>query len=165
MNRLAYKETSVSIERSQSAIRELLRKYGAGGLQFNEDFAKNSIILRFSYSVNGSEAGPTLYFVRLQAQVPAVKQIRGKYTMRKRSQAAIDRELDQNHRAAWRAVYYALKSRMESITYGIETFEEAFLAHFEAGIGPEGRPVTIGERIIPRLREGQLALTEGTQTP
>ncbi|KKL50766.1 hypothetical protein LCGC14_2302160, partial [marine sediment metagenome] len=63
----------------------------------------------------------------------------------------------------WRAVYWALKSRMESISYGIETFEQAFLAHFEAGLDEKGRSVTIGDRLIPRLRAGQLALPEGKQ--
>ena len=145
----AYKDTAVPIERSQSHIRELLYKYGADGIQFSELRRECKIQMRFMYEVEGEKGkGKVTYMVRIEAAVP---------------EARTEQRRGQNERSCWRAVYWALKSRMESISYGIETFEQAFLAHFEAGLDEKGRSVTIGDRLIPRLRAGQLALPEGKQ--
>jgi len=152
---IAYRDTEVPTERSQSHIRDLLYKYGASGIQFTESLFDQKIQMRFAYQVQENGQAKVTYFVRIQAEVPEMP------PQDRRTTAAM-RKHDQIVRAGWRAIYWALKSRMESIDYGIETFEEAFLAHFEAGVDDKGRSVTIGERVIPRLRAGQLALVEGT---
>jgi len=154
MKHIAYKGTAVPTERSQTHIRELLYRYGADGIQFSESRKEAKIQMRFMYEVDGEKA-KVLYFVRIEA---AILEASGK------PGTARERKQQQSGRSAWRAVYWALKSRMESIDYGIETFEQAFLAHFEAGIDEHGRTLTVGERIIPRLRAGQLALTEKAKT-
>lgn len=143
---LAYKKTEVSIEKSQKHIRHLLYRYGAAAIQFTEQFNEGKIQMRFRYDVEG-EPKKIMYMVRMEAAIPHAERQKAR---------------EQNERAAWRAIFYALKSRMESVDYGIETFEQAFLAHFEAGVDDKGHAVTIGERLIPRLRAGQLALPEKT---
>ena len=155
MKRTAYRGTEVPVERSQSHIRELLYRYGADGIQFSESRKEGKIQMRFMYEVNG-DPEKVVYFVRIEAVVLEPGGRSGT--------AAMERKQHQAGRAAWRAVYWALKSRMESINYGIETFEQAFLAHFEAGIDEHGRTLTVGERIIPRLRAGQIALPEKAKT-
>lgn len=152
MKPIAYKHTDVAAEKSQRHIKILLYNYGATGIQFTEEFVENKIQMRFRYDLNG-EGKKTIYMVRMEAQIRQPS--RQPKTRDQRFRAR-----EQGERAAWRAIFYALKSRMVSIDYGIETFEQAFLAHFEAGIDEHGHAVTIGERIIPRLREGQLALPE-----
>ena len=160
---MAYGDTAVPVERSQKGIRDLLQKYGASIVQFNEDFGGGKISMRFSYAVTpGEGAEPLVYRVRLQAIVPAVKETRQTRSgaVRDRGARTVQQDRERSQRAAWRAVYYALKSRMESVTYGIETFEEAFLAHFEAGVDRHGNTFTVGDRLIPRLKSGRLALAE-----
>jgi hypothetical protein len=163
---MAYGDTAVPVERSQKGIRDLLQKYGASVVQFNEDFGGGKISMRFSYAVavtvSKEGAEPLIYRVRLQAVVPAVKETRRTPSggVRDRGARTVQQDRERNQRAAWRAVYYALKSRMESVSYGIETFEEAFLAHFEAGVDRAGNTFTIGDRLIPRLQAGRLALAE-----
>jgi hypothetical protein len=63
---------------------------------------------------------------------------------------------EQYERGIWRAVFWAIKSRMESVEFGIETFQEAFLSHFEI----PGTNNQIGDILIPRLETGHLRLTE-----
>ena len=149
-----YKQTAVQVDKTHSHIRGLLIRYGAKGVQFTDEFVDNKVQMRFRYDIDGV-GGTVIYFVRMEADIPTAKEKSGQ---RKKSFAIMLKEKDQGKRATWRAIYWALKSRMESVTYGIETFEQAFLAHFEAGLDAQGRPITIGERLIPRLREGQLAL-------
>lgn len=152
MKRLAYKNTAVPSGRSQEHIRNLLYKYGASGIQFTDQIKEKKIQMRFMYEIKEviDDKPSAIYFVRIEAQVP--------YFTTGNISAAEAKRRDQNLRAAWRAIYWALKSRMESIDYGIETFEQAFLAHFEAGVDAHGRSLTVGEHLIPRLRAGQIAL-------
>ena len=50
----------------------------------------------------------------------------------------------QATRAIWRAMMMTIKMKLESVENGIETFEQAFLAHIMA---PDGR--RYGDHIIP----------------
>ena len=59
-------------------------------------------------------------------------------------------------RGLWRAVFWAIKSRMEAVEFGIETFMEAFLSHFAI----PGTDTQIGERIIPQLKTGHIRMLE-----
>ena len=52
----------------------------------------------------------------------------------------------QKCRQKWRALLLAIKSKLESVECGIETFEEAFLAHV---LMPDG--LTVGQHAKPRI--------------
>lgn len=52
----------------------------------------------------------------------------------------------QQRRQRWRALLLAIKSKLESVASGIETFEEAFLAHV---VMPDG--ITVGQHARPRI--------------
>lgn len=52
----------------------------------------------------------------------------------------------QQSRQRWRALLLAIKSKLESVASGIETFEEAFLAHV---VMPDG--ITVGQHARPRI--------------
>jgi hypothetical protein len=56
-------------------------------------------------------------------------------------------ETEQGQRQIWRAMLLMVKSKLECIETGIETFEEAFLAH----IVVPGRGATFGQLMIPEL--------------
>lgn len=58
------------------------------------------------------------------------------------------KEWEQACREKWRALLLALKAKFVSLETGIETFEEAFLAHIVLPGG--GR---VGEWMAPQLRE------------
>ena len=56
---------------------------------------------------------------------------------------------NQGVRQRWRALLLAIKAKLESVECGIETFEEAFLAHI---IVP-GTGRTMGDHLIPQLSD------------
>lgn len=124
---MAYKKTKVSVPNTQSDIRKLLQKHKAKGIQFEEEWEKKTICVRFLYEIKQK-----LFVIRIRAKISSLG------------------EHGQMERAVWRAVFWAIKSRMESIDFGIETFEEAFMAH----IILEG-DVTLADKIIPLLMIGQ----------
>ncbi|WP_210205670.1 hypothetical protein [Pseudaminobacter salicylatoxidans] len=53
---------------------------------------------------------------------------------------------EQACRSRWRALYLCIKAKLESIDSGIETFEDAFLAHIQM---PDGHSVS--EHVLPRI--------------
>ncbi len=55
---------------------------------------------------------------------------------------------DAHRRATWRALLLSIKAKMISVDTGIETFEEAFMAHV---VMPDGQ--TVGDTITPRIAE------------
>lgn len=53
---------------------------------------------------------------------------------------------DQERRSRWRGLLLCVKAKFEAIERGVETFEEAFLAHF---MTQDGR--TVAETAMPHL--------------
>lgn len=66
-------------------------------------------------------------------------------------------ENEQECRAKWRALLLCIKAKLESVESGIETFENAFMAHV---VMPDGR--TVGEHVRPRIAS---AYSEGKMVP
>ncbi len=54
----------------------------------------------------------------------------------------------QDCRSRWRGLLLCIKAKFESINRGVETFEEAFLAHV---MTEDGR--TVADHAIPRLKQ------------
>lgn len=126
----------------------ILAKYGAQSVEFQERWGENERVgVRFLFTI---EKIP--YIVRIVTPVQVIQE-----TGRRRNQEALARLKEQARRSTWRAIFWATKSRMEAVHFGIETFQEAFLAHFEI---PGENGVTIGDRLIPQLMSGRLALPE-----
>lgn len=62
----------------------------------------------------------------------------------------------QDCRSRWRGLLLCIKAKFESINRGVETFEEAFLAHV---MTEDGR--TVADHAVPRLKQivsGELPL-------
>ncbi len=64
---------------------------------------------------------------------------------------------EQACRSRWRALFLCIKAKLESIESGIETFEDAFLAHIQM---PDGH--TVAEHVRPRIAA---AYETGTMQP
>jgi hypothetical protein len=57
-----------------------------------------------------------------------------------------DQRAAQSRRQKWRALLLAIKAKLTSVEDGIETFEDAFLAHI---VMPDGS--TVAEHVRPRI--------------
>jgi hypothetical protein len=157
-----YEGTDVAVAKSQEQIRHLLKRYGSDGINFGEEWNlppnmpaevlkqwKPHIFVKFLYRLNDTQ-----HLVIFKVPIPIAEKFSP--AGRERTQAAIEKLQGQLERGVWRAVFWAIKSRMEAVEFGIETFVEAFLSHFAI----PGTEVQISERIIPALKQGNLRMLE-----
>lgn len=124
---MAYETTEVPVSRSQGHIRDLLRDHGAQQFSFSE--AEGLDGSRFA-TVDFVHHGHGVR-IRVPLQAPDPAEVRRK-AQRARSKTAqqIEREAyDQEERRIWRVLFHTLKARMVIVEEGVETFEQAFLAH------------------------------------
>lgn len=124
---MAYENTSVPVERSQAEIRKLLAKHGSSRFAFGEerdDVGQRWAAISFTY---GSHA------VRMRVPLKLVDERAVRSTaQRARSRTADeirDQMYEQEEKRIWRVIAWNLKARMVAVEEGVETFEEAFLAH------------------------------------
>lgn len=131
----------MSVARSQDQIRKALRDAGADGVLFAEEWNPPKLIVRFIWPMQG---GDVKQAVRLEVTpLPP----RGK---------ARDAQA-QRERQAWRGIAHYLDGTLKAAAFGLIRFEDVFLSFMEL---PDNR--TLGERVIPLLQEGRLALPEKT---
>jgi len=147
MKSKAYDNTSTPVAGSQEAIRRILSKYGADGVQFYEDWKQKRILVRFLYSVREIQYSVLFSIPIRDANMETP-------TGRPRKSSQIEILQAQAHRGIWRAVFWAIKSRMEAVEFGIETFQEAFMSHFEI----PGTDKTIGDVVLPQFESGKFRL-------
>ena len=140
--RTPYEDTSVSTSRSKEQIARALRSAGARGVQFDEEWNEQSSVCRVRFAWPHAGENGHVSVVRLEATtLPADGRV----------------SVEQRERQAWRGLAWYLESNLKAATFGLIPFEAIFLAHFETG--DQGR--TIGQVLIPRLEQGQLALPRG----
>lgn len=123
---MAYESTEVPVERSQGEIRKLLFGYGAANFSFGEALLDGIpwAVVEFIHADQ-----------RVRMKVPH-KRISEAWVREKvrraqtKTEAQIRREAsEQEARRIWRVLFHGLKARLVSVEEGVETFEEAFLAH------------------------------------
>lgn len=109
--------TTVSPSKSLAEIQDILHKYGATSFGFM--LTPEGVMIGFE------SKGRRL---RFKVRMPNEK-----------TEA-------QEHRQRWRALLMAIKSKLENVESGIETFDEAFLAQI---VLPDGR--TMAEYSVPQI--------------
>lgn len=135
--------TSVPVERTRAEIERLLQAYGAD--QFASGYDSDRAFIHFKARDR---------FVRFVLPLPkrddkkfTVRQV-GKYSTASRSPGEALKAWEQACRTRWRALLLTIKAKLESTEAGIETFEQAFLAHI---LLPD--QTLVGDRIIGALGE------------
>lgn len=137
------KGTTVAIETTDQQIKAMLRKAGATAYATFEDdngakiaFRLHDLNIRMSLAMPDRDSSEFTH---------ATKDDRGR-PIRPRTDAMIEKVWEQACRERWRALHLCVKAKLEAINAGVETFEDAFLAHVQTETGE-----TIGERIKPQL--------------
>lgn len=119
---MAYAEqTKVPVEQTKTEIERTLVRYGADRFAYFTEAGKAVIVF---------EAKDRR--LRFDLPLPAGEG---------------DKE-QKSRRQKWRALLLCIKAKLESVASGIESFEEAFLAHV---VLPDGQ--TVGNHIAPRIAE------------
>jgi hypothetical protein len=143
------KDTSVSVEKTEGEIKGLLRRYSATAMAVFEN-AEHAVI---AFEMRGR---------RITMKLPLPDRKSKEFTQTPtgkwaRSEADAYKAWEQACRSKWRALFLCIKAKLESVESGIETFEEAFLAHVQM---PDGH--TIGEHVKPGIAR---AYETGTMQP
>ena len=135
---MAYDNTEVPAGRSQENIRELLKKYGIGQVQYTDCWPEG-VSVEFA-RVEKNAAGVVEKVIRVR--------ILGKPNLQKKNKPEAER------RRVYRVIYWHLKAKLEVVAEGLVTFEEEFLPHI---ILPSGATV------YDELRSHLPAVFAGTQ--
>lgn len=144
--------TQVSTERSRAEIEKLLRKYAATGFMYAWQDLR--VVIGFELF------GRAIRF-ELPMPDPTSAEFWETPTGKKRTEAAALQALEQETRRRWRALFLAIKAKLETVASGIATFEDEFLSYI---VTTDGR--TVGEHVRPSLTAGaapRLQLPSTTQ--
>ena len=129
--------TKVAPERSRAEIEQTLNRYGAEA---------------FSYGYEGDRAIVAFRahgrFVRFEIHTPPLDGFIRTKSRQVRTPVQRRAAQEQAVRQRWRALLLVVKAKLESVESGIETFEEAFLAHI---LLPDS--TTVGQYLTPQLEQ------------
>lgn len=124
---MAYENTSVSVERSQAEVRKLLGKHGSQRFAFGEERDDGGQRWAAVSFVHGQHA------VRMRVPLKLVDErevrARARRAHTRTADQIRDEMYEQEEKRIWRVIAWNLKARMVAVDEGVETFEEAFLAH------------------------------------
>lgn len=118
---MAYESTKVAVSKSQDDLRKILKAYGADRFSFTESHDHAEVAFVFG-----------VFAVRMRVPIVPMSETeaRAQASKLKMSQVAAVRDRHEvETRRVWRVLYWLTKTRMEAIEAGVETFEQAFLAH------------------------------------
>lgn len=140
--------TNVAVSKTKGEIDGLLRKHKAAGFGVFEERTRAMLVFEMSER-------------RIVFHLPLPDQLDKEFVMTARGKArSADAALaawEQACRSRWRALFLCIKAKLESIESGIESFEDAFLAHIQM---PDGHSVS--EHVKPRIAQ---AYETGTMQP
>lgn len=123
---MAYETTDVPVSRSQGHIRDLLRKHGAQQFSFSEAEVDGQRLATVDFIQHGHAVRIR---VPLRPPDPETVESKAKRARSRTREQIADDAYDQEERRIWRVLFHNLKARMVVVEEGVETFEQAFLAH------------------------------------
>lgn len=129
--------TSVTVEKSQSEVQLILRKYGAKRFGTMED--ENAAYLMFEYDQ---------LMIQITVPLPKRSEFEKTETGRVRKSNQITDAYEQAIKQRWRALVLAVKAKLEAVEIGISTLEKEFMAFV---MMPDGRQ--LGDHLIPNLKQ------------
>lgn len=127
---MAYESTTVPVSKSQEQIRNVLVKHGAERFNFGEQMTSPVEGMAGSIGVEFVFENTAVRMVA-QLKAPDAEEIEAK-AGRSRTKTELDvrREfVEQEAMRVWRVLHWCIKTRMEAIEEGLETFEQSFLPH------------------------------------
>ncbi len=156
-NRNPYQGTSVSIDVSKNRITKLLKDYGAEGVSWTDNFQTGQVNLRFV--VTREDGRSTAYSIT----PAAFKEKHSTWSSTAGRHVTVEAP---NWPRAMRLLEAWLKTKLESIAFGLTAVEEEFLAQMIVR-DAHGRESTAGELVLEAIETGggQLALEAPRERP
>ena len=127
MSQTPYRNTKVSMDKSQSEVRGLLKKYGVHDVQ---NTVRSGGLLSLIFARPDPVGHLNVYRIEVQALTPD----------------------EQGERQASRMLYWWMKAKLETISFGIADFETEMLPY--QMISGEQGDQTVAEAVLPQLMAG-----------
>ena len=118
-------DTKVPVNQTRSEIETALARFGARSFAFASQPTGATVLFEFEDRR-----------VRFDLPLPEI------------SSGPNQRVVEKAHREKWRALFLSIKAKLVSVDTGIETFEEAFLAHVVLADGS-----TVGQATRPAIEQ------------
>lgn len=141
-------DTKVPVSKSQEDIRNLLARFGASKVSFEEDLIKGTQVLRFEYSLKEGVFVPVNFKIE-------IKGIFEWLVENGRSSWNQDYRFKQAKKVAWRHIFDWVKANINLVEFGLIPFENMFLSYF-SHVLPDGSYQSLGEFLLPKLHSGEL---------
>jgi hypothetical protein len=125
-------KTDVPVSKSRDEIERTLLRFGATG---------------YGYAVQGARVMITFEVKGLRMTLPDRESFKRNSYGNLRPASAVERDYEQACRQRWRTLANGVKAKLALVDDGISTVEKEFLADIVVGDS------TVGERLIPELRE------------
>lgn len=140
--------TKVGIGRSREQITELLRKAGASGVMWRDDWEAGKVSLFFLWRVDAEPTMPSRQLqARLEFKVPTDEYLRRACTVRGRfAEAKFKTMVKQRGAREHRVLHLWLKAAFEAVELGLTRPEVIFLPYIEDA---DGR--TVADVLVPHL--------------
>lgn len=144
--------TDVSVSRSREEIERLIRAHGARKVGSYTD--EDSAVVSFQ------TAERTVKFA-IPLPQPPDEEVTELARKQKIAPAEAQRKLfDREERRRWRSLNLVIKARLTAVEDGVETFDEAFLAHI---VTPGGKTILEEIRMIEKSSGQRLLTAEGSE--
>lgn len=145
-------KTDVTVSKSRAELEDMLMRYGATSTAVFNGPAEAAI----AFEMEGRRILMRLGLPDASDEkfLFAVMGFRGK---KRRSVADARKAWDQACRQKWRALVLAVKAKLVAVEEGVETLEEAFMAHV---VMPDGQ--TVADHVRPRIAQ---SYRENTMAP
>ncbi len=138
-------KTDVPVSRSRDEIERTLSRFGADSFAYSSS-KDGQVMIAFELKD---------YRIVMRMQLPDRKAFLHNSYGNARTESAVEKDWEQASRQRWRTLAAAIKAKLAMIDDGISSVEQEFLAQIVVGRS------TIGEQMIPQLREGTLQLDDG----
>ncbi len=141
-----YGDTKVPYTRTQAEITDLLKKYGCKGVRWTYLEGQDDIL---EFMITANVQG-------VQKQV-AVKVSPPHIEITKRANTTYGRHnvKTSNINQEYRLLFHYIKSKIESVVWGLSTVEREFLSDISMTL-PDGRNATVGEIVMTLVGEDRL---------
>lgn len=143
-----YANTESDPEKTIADINRLLKKYGINDYQWTTLWDQRIIELKFVIEVLAADGKSKKVAIKVSPPIFAAK--RKTWDIKKGHYVA--QELP-NYSQAMRLLFYWLKTKIESVAFGLREVQEEFLSDVIVR-GPDGRETTVGKMIRPQLTQG-----------
>lgn len=148
-------DTVVPVHKSRDEIQSLLLAWGCLGIQWEDDFQRGTVTLRFRWKWKEIE-----YIARMRGQIPTHEQVQKELQAQRRvsghvSPAVVQKAHDQRLRSVHRLIALKLRADLNCVRAGMFSAMEVLLPYCE---GVDGQ--TIGELAAGGGAQRLLALTD-----